>query len=123
MVKKTIIIVLLIGWLFMGLAGLGVVVTQLKAAESTPDAAPQFSCHRPRAEQVAACAELDQQILDSTVRIQMHSWVDAAGQPVLTPGRISHATIKDGRYLVTHNHFQHPLHATAQPPTTIRITH
>jgi hypothetical protein len=114
MVKKTIIIVWLVGWLFMELAGMGVVTPRLEAAESTPDDAPQLSCTRPRAEQAAACAELVQQILDSTVRIQMHSWTGAAGQSALTPGRVSHATIKDGRYLVTHNHFQHPLQATAQ---------
>jgi hypothetical protein len=114
MVKKTIIIALLVGWLFMGLAGLGVAVPRLEAAESTPTVDPQLSCHKPRAEQVAACAEMVQQILDSTVRIQMHSRTEVEGQPALTPGRTSHATIKDGRYLVTHNHFQYPLRATEQ---------
>jgi hypothetical protein len=114
MVKKTIIIALLVSWLFMGLAGLGVAVPRLEAAESTTTVDPQLSCHKPRAEQVAACADLVQQILDSTVRIQMHSWKEVDGQLALTSGRISHATVKDGRYLVTHNHFKYPLRATEQ---------
>jgi hypothetical protein len=113
-VKKLLIIFLLVVWLFTGLAWLGVAVQNLKAAEPASPAISQLSCIKPPPDQVMACADQVQQILDSTVRIEMHSWTVVNDQHVLTPGRTSHATIKDGRYLVTHNHFQYPLRATEQ---------
>jgi hypothetical protein len=108
-VKKLFILSLFVVWLFTGLAWL-----EAKAAGPAPVAMSELSCINPLPGQEAACADVVQQILDSTVRIEMHSWTEVDGQPALTPGRTSHATIKDGRYLVTHNHFRHSLQATEE---------
>lgn len=76
------------------------------------------SCARPTASQLAMCQMIEQQILDSTLRIEMQAWLEVAGGSG-EPGTRSfakatgngHATIRDGRYLVTHNHFGIPLPA------------
>jgi hypothetical protein len=48
---------------------------------------------------------LEQQILASTVRIEWNLWVkDDNDGKYSRVDRISHATVKEGRYLVTHNH-------------------
>jgi hypothetical protein len=63
------------------------------------------SCANPRPGMVKKCQGLEQQILASTVRLEWHVWIkkeDANGYTRVD--RIGHATIKDGRYLVTHNH-------------------
>ncbi len=63
------------------------------------------SCAKPRPEMVNKCQELEQKILASTVRIEWHLWVkNDDGSGYTRVERIGHATIKDGRYLVTHNH-------------------
>jgi hypothetical protein len=64
-------------------------------------------CSNPMPDQVKECQELEDQILASTVRIELNLWrVDDGGDGYTRVGvdRIEHATIKDGRYLVTHNH-------------------
>jgi hypothetical protein len=109
MVKKLLIVSLLVTWLFTGLAWF-----EAKAAGPAQAAMSELACSDPLPVQATACADLVQHILDSTVQIKMHGWTEVDGRPVLTPGRTSHATIKDGRYLVTHNHFQYPLRATQQ---------
>jgi hypothetical protein len=46
----------------------------------------------------------------------MHGWNIIGGQQLpLTKGGKSHATIIDGRYLVTHNHFSYSLTQVAEP--------
>lgn len=61
----------------------------------------EFSCIYPASyEERVMCKHIADQILAVTVRIEMHA-DDAFGQ--------SHATVVDGRYLVTHNHFYYSL--------------
>jgi hypothetical protein len=79
---------------------------------------PPFSCAHPTARQLATCRDLEQQILNSTLRIDIEAWLEVAGssgeygtQSFARAAGNGHATIKDGRYLVTHNHFGIPLPA------------
>ncbi len=81
------------------------VVTVAPQTVSTVD---ETSCHHPANAQI--CAELAGQILSTTVRIELHRWQEAEGKRgEHIDGGIGHATVKDGRYLVTHNHFSIPL--------------
>jgi hypothetical protein len=51
--------------------------------------------------------EMEQQILAATVRLELESWfVEAPETGYLGNG---HATHKDGRYLITHNHYHIPM--------------
>ncbi len=53
-------------------------------------------------------AEMEARILAVTVRIEMHTWATFGGHhKAITT--YSHATILDGKYLVTHNHFKYDL--------------
>ena len=64
-----------------------------------------LSCANPTPDQVEACEQLEQQILASTVRIEWNLWVkNDNGGKYSREDRIAHATVKEGRYLVTHNH-------------------
>jgi hypothetical protein len=69
------------------------------------------SCQRPWPWQKQHCREIEQEILAETVRIAFHGWLDIEnGYDVERIwGTISHATVVDGRYLLTHNHFGIPL--------------
>jgi hypothetical protein len=54
--------------------------------------------------------QAEERILQSTVRIYIETWIvkpDESGYEVDSAS--SHATLKDGRFLVTHNHFSVPL--------------
>jgi hypothetical protein len=63
------------------------------------------SCANPTPDEVEKCKELEQHILASTVRIEWNLWVkDNSDGKYSCVDRISHATVKQGRYLVTHNH-------------------
>jgi hypothetical protein len=53
------------------------------------------SCADPTADIASRCEAMDQKILAATVRLELHG----------PNGGIGHGTIKDGRYLVTHNHY------------------
>jgi hypothetical protein len=67
--------------------------------------APGLSCAHPIVDQVKECKELEQLILASTVRIEWNLWVkDDSDGKYSRVDRISHGTVKEGRYLVTHNH-------------------
>ncbi|MCB9421993.1 MAG: hypothetical protein H6667_19490 [Ardenticatenaceae bacterium] len=69
------------------------------------------SCRRPLPWNNQHCHEVEQVILNATVRIVLHGWVEVeTGYDVARiNGGISHATVVDGRYLITHNHFGIPL--------------
>ena len=57
----------------------------------------------------SACFQWEQQILATTLRIQMQSSVEFdldMGREPMFHEAISHATVVGGRYLVTHNHFK-----------------
>jgi hypothetical protein len=69
------------------------------------------SCRRPVPWQKEACRTVENAILASTVRIVLHGAIEIEnGNGVdRIEGSISHATVIDGRYLKTHNHFGVPL--------------
>ena len=68
------------------------------------------SCHAPDPVRAPMCAALEAQILATTVRIELHRWSEVDGQRgEHIDGGIGHGTVKDGRYLITHNHFSMPL--------------
>ena len=64
------------------------------------------SCSDPAPDRAAECDELERQILASTVRLEWHVWMEKDDGSGYTPvsANAGHATIKEGRYLVTHNH-------------------
>jgi hypothetical protein len=67
---------------------------------------PDYSCANPLPHLVRKCDEVEAQILASTVRLEWHVWMEKNDGSEYTPvdGSAGHATIKEGRYLVTHNH-------------------
>lgn len=69
------------------------------------------SCQRPLPWQAGRCREMEQAILDSTVQIVFHGWLEVENGYEVERiwGTRSHATVIDGRYLLTHNHFGLPL--------------
>lgn len=70
-----------------------------------PIDAPNPSCADPMPDEIKECDELEQQILASTVRIEWNLWIkDGDDNGYSRVDRIAHATVKQGRYLVTHNH-------------------
>lgn len=72
-----------------------------------PIDAPNPSCADPMPDEIKECHELEEQILASTVRIEWNLWVkEKDGNGYSRVDRIAHATVKQGRYLVTHNHGQ-----------------
>ena len=76
--------------------------------ELSAQAAP-ISCINPASEvESASCAGIEAQILAATIRIELHTWASFGGhtKPITTK---SHATIMDGKYLVTHNHYKYSL--------------
>jgi hypothetical protein len=68
--------------------------------------ASSSSCAKPRPDSVPECDRLEQQILASTVRLVWHRRLKNNDGRTYTfvDGGIALATIKEGRYLVTHNH-------------------
>jgi hypothetical protein len=77
-----------------------------KSDQVAQDNQPHPSCAEPTPKVVAVCDEIEQAILASTVRIVLQTWiiyVEGVGHTRLHGD--GHGTVKDGRYLVTHNHF------------------
>jgi hypothetical protein len=75
-----------------------------RIAKKTP-----FSCINPtRADESEYCTEIENQILAATIRIELHTWATFGGytKDITTK---SHATILDGKYLLTHNHYKYSL--------------
>jgi hypothetical protein len=70
------------------------------------DHTPDRSCAQPEPDQVEACHALERQIMTVTARLEWHFWLkqDDGATFVYTGGTTGYGTIKDGRYLVTHNH-------------------
>jgi len=68
--------------------------------------ATELSCADPIPTNAAICQKMEQEILDATVRFLMYTplmHVDGTGYMIVNGD--GHATIMNGRYLVTHNHF------------------
>ena len=71
---------------------------------------PLLTCANPTILNVESCREMEEQILNSTVRILVESWQVADNeQGYIIEHSAGHATVMDGRYLVTHDHFSIPL--------------
>lgn len=77
------------------------------------------SCADPTPEDVPSCRTLERQILSSTVRIEIEAWISRPAGPkgsglseVRPTHGSGHGTVRDGRYLITHNHFDVPLPAS-----------
>ena len=73
----------------------------------------EIRCEQPQPEHTATCQQWEEEILASTVRIQLSGWLASAETNTATWTRldteIGYGTVKEGRYLVTHNHYQMPL--------------
>ncbi len=65
------------------------------------------TCQRPLPWHIQTCKEMEQAILDTTVRIVFHGSIeiDDGYDTIQINGTISHGTVIDGRFLLTHNHF------------------
>jgi hypothetical protein len=91
--------------------------TKVLANETTQEQtrASETFCNTPRTyEQRVSCRHIEDQILATTIRIEMSGWHLVGGQRLeISKGGKSHATIVGGRYLVTHNHFGYSLTETA----------
>ncbi len=77
-------------------------------SDSGRDLENDISCSEPRPEMATICALREAYYLERTVRLELWHMIDQDG----TRGEcvdVSHATVLDGRYLVTHNHFPVPL--------------
>lgn len=77
------------------------------------------SCAQPTGKMAQTCRELEQRILAATVRIELQGWKvadDESGYDI--DYTVGHATIKEGRYLITHNHFRIPLSIRLQEGTS-----
>ena len=85
-------------------------------ANSEPLAsASELSCANPIPSSVAVCQKMETHILKSTVRFLMYTplmHVEGFGMRIVNGG--GHATVKDGRYLVTHNHIDETIFAMLQ---------
>jgi hypothetical protein len=102
--------------LFLTLVGLIVgsvfwlIVKVPSAASAEPAVQAQDSCIQPTGKAIQVCREIEQHILAATVRIELAGWVVADDESSFEiENAVGHATIKGGRYLVTHNHFGIPL--------------
>lgn len=97
--KGIIIILFALFWLHVS-----PVRSQLLISKNIPIPA---TCTNPQSFSAASCREMEQAILASTVRIVMETWivyVEGVGYTTLFGD--GHGTVKDGRYLVTHNHYE-----------------
>jgi hypothetical protein len=80
----------------------------VQVASNVEQTINENSCNHPA--NASTCAALVEQILATTVRIELRRWLEEEGKRGdYIDGGIGHATVKDGRYLVTHNHFGIPL--------------
>lgn len=80
------------------------VAQPLVAEAKTNEYAPALSCTNPSPGEAWKC-NVERQILASTVRLKWRvSTKKADGSGYNSVGSIGHATVMDGRHLVTHNH-------------------
>ena len=77
--------------------------------------ASNLSCADPIPSNVVNCQKIEQEILDSTVRLLMYTpimYVEGSGVQIVNSN--GHATVKEGRYLVSHNHYSEEVMALLQ---------
>ena len=98
------LIIILIGFL---LSAETWIVEQLQLSAMT---GPYFTCASPNVITAGSCRRAEEKILKSTVRIRVETWVVEENEKgYFVDVSVGHATVKDGQYLVTHNHFPIPL--------------
>lgn len=91
-------------------------VTVPLATAQLVDAAKHGSAGKDSLPSGQARQEMEQQILSSTVRILMESWVYLPGEDGYDiRSSMGHGTVMNGRYLVTHNHFDLPMNIRSRP--------
>lgn len=82
------------------------------AQEETPTPTNQIRCHQPQPEHEALCQQWEEAILAQTVRVRFSGWVKSgkanSDEQTWLDTEIGHGTVQNGRYLVTHNHYQMP---------------
>jgi len=84
----------------------GVPSNDVEVNEQSTTPEPQvndYSCVNPVSADKKLCDAYEQQILASVVRLEVRG--PSGDNPDQLTGGIAHGTIKDGRYLVVHNHF------------------
>lgn len=107
MVKKVLLLTLIS---LIAKSGLSFVIRLPLTVPAEAIVQTQESCAQPTGKMAQACHELEQRILAATVRIELQGWSVADGESGYNIDyTVGHATIKDGRYLITHNHFRIPL--------------
>lgn len=105
---KTVMFLTLIGLIAISAFWIGVGSSMAGSVE--PKVTAQESCIQPTGKAAQACRKLEEHILATTVRIQLQGWSVAKNESGYEiDSKVSHATVRDGRYLVTHNHFSFPL--------------
>jgi hypothetical protein len=118
MASKNLIIILAL--LATPIAGLLINTINIQASSTNSPSGTQSvqnetSCVNPRTDELQViCRQIEDQILATTIRIEMQGWHLVGGQQMsLVKGGKSHATIVGGRYLVTHNHYSYSLTTVA----------
>lgn len=71
---------------------------------------PNVTFVKPTSDEVETRQQIEERILNSTIRFYIETWAVRPGDSGYDFDSASgHGTLKDGRYLVTHNHFSAPL--------------
>ncbi len=77
--------------------------------------AREISCANPVPDRAADCQRMEQMIMDSSVRIMMYTTLmEIDGVCCRSINANGYATVKDGRYLVTHNHYNETVFSLLQ---------
>lgn len=92
------------------------VAQSVQETQFTAPAEDEFpSCSKPALDDVRTCREIERQLLGCTVRLEIEAWIKTPfgpeGSEMFEYRRAAgdgHATVMNGRYLVTHNHFDIP---------------
>jgi hypothetical protein len=112
MVKKVLLLTLVS---LIAKSGLSLVIRWPLTVPAGAIVQTQESCAMPTDRVAQACREMEQRILAATVRIELQGWSVADGESGYNIDyTVGHATIRDGRYLITHNHFRIPLSIRSQ---------
>jgi hypothetical protein len=113
--NRTLLGITLIVILSLGLTGCQLETAVAQASQPYSIVSPtttEIRCEQPQPEDIATCQQWEEEILATTVRIQLSGWLASAETNTATWTRldteIGHGTVKDGRTLVTHNHYQMP---------------
>ena len=105
---KKLLLLALVGLITRGVFWLAVAVPAAMSADSI--VGMQESCLQPKGKAAKACREREQGILAATVRIEFRGWSVAENETGYNiDSSVGHGTVKEGRYLVTHNHINIPL--------------